>query len=204
PLAGIHGAMQILRRKLHPGPEEQKVFEDVAAEISRLDRLVSDLLRFGRPPAPRLSRVELGLFLKEWAERMDREAAARHARVNWSSSTQAATRIDSILLEQVLRNLFENALEAAPGSCRIEVEMTRANGQAHITFRDDGPGVPPEIRNRVIEPFFTTKPRGSGLGLAICRRHLHSMGGSLTLLAAEKGAAFRLSLPLASKGKKMD
>ncbi len=202
PLAGIHGAMQILRRKLHPGPQEQKVFEDVASEIARLDRLVSDLLRFGRPPAPRLSRVEISLFLKEWSERMEREAAARHAHVHWNLSTQAAARIDSILLEQVLRNLFENALEAAPGSCHIEVELARANGQVQITFRDDGPGVPPEIRNRVIEPFFTTKPRGSGLGLAICRRHLHSMGGSLTLLSSEKGAVFRLSLPLVSKEEK--
>ena len=107
---------------------------------------------------------------------------------------------DGFRLEQVFRNLFENALAACPDPARIKVEVSSA-GPVHaemvcVSVRDNGPGLSPEARAKAFEPFFTTKSDGTGLGLAICRRVLEAHGGELSLRDADgRGACFDLILP---------
>lgn len=195
PLAGIHGALQVLRRRLRPGPEEAEVFDRVAAEISRLDRLVTDLMRFGRPAAPHKDRVRLGEWLQDWLQQVEDEARERGGTLALTRTAEPVVEIDPLILGQVLRNLLENALEASPDGCSIRLEVGADEQRAYLVFADDGPGIPEPLREKVLQPFFTTKTRGSGLGLAICQRHLHSLGGGLELLEPERGTALRLRLP---------
>ena len=109
---------------------------------------------------------------------------------------------DPFRLEQVFRNLFENALAACPDPVLIRVSCTETVWKGEpavvVTVRDNGPGLSDEARGRLFEPFFTTKPQGTGLGLPICRRILEAHRGDLSAGPPGPGAEFRLTLPRAA------
>lgn len=200
PLAGIHGALQVLRRRLPLGPEEERVFDAIAREIARLDHLVTDLLRFGRPARARLERLDLAHWLEEWLRRMHGEAQVRRAVMDLHVRSRPLVDADPLFLEQVLRNLFENSVEACSGPCAVRLALDEQEGRARLLFHDDGPGIPEELRSRVLQPFFTTKARGSGLGLPICSSLLAALGGRLAVLPSEHGALIEVTLPRADGG----
>jgi signal transduction histidine kinase len=95
-------------------------------------------------------------------------------------------------------NLVLNALQATPAGGRVNLAVDAANGELAITVEDSGAGVPPDLRERIWEPFFTTRQRGTGLGLAIVRKRVQEVGGSASLGSASngRGAVFHLRLPL--------
>lgn len=198
PLAGIHGALQIMQRRLQIDEESQAVFEDVAAEIFRLDRLVTDLMRFGRPAGPKIEVVDWTAWLRDWTERIGREVTSRNAQLQFFGSETVPVRLDLQLMEQILRNLLENSLEAKPSGSVIKMRLRIEQQNAKLLFQDNGPGVADEIREEILKPFFTTKTRGSGLGLPICVRHVTSLGGTLEVHPHENGARIVIQLPLAS------
>ena len=105
---------------------------------------------------------------------------------------------DARALNQVFLNLLKNAVEALEGSGgTVRVRMRRGEGRVTIEVEDDGPGIDPALRDRLFEPFVTSKPagRGTGLGLPISRRIVQEFGGSLDLCsAAERGSCFRVTL----------
>ncbi len=109
---------------------------------------------------------------------------------------------DSFRLEQVFRNLFENALAACPEPVLIRVTCSATDWRGEpallVTVRDNGPGLSEEARGRVFEPFFTTKQHGTGLGLPICHRILEAHHGDLSVGPPGPGAEFRLILPKAA------
>ena len=104
-------------------------------------------------------------------------------------------------LEQVILNILKNALQAMPDGGKLTVEARLAGGSVVVTIADTGPGVPPEERERIFEPFYTTKPRGTGLGLAVCRKIVEEQGGTITAGGEPgSGATFTITLPPARKG----
>ncbi|MDP6940528.1 MAG: ATP-binding protein [Planctomycetota bacterium] len=195
PLAGIHGALQILRRRLSPAKEESDIFNDIAEEISRLDGLVTDLIRFGRPPAARRTKIGLGDWLQDWLKNFQSESEIRGVKLELHAVLNPQVFMDPQLLEQVLRNLVENSIEACPDSPQIRIESGAEAGQAWFVFSDNGPGIPESDRDKVLQPFFTTKTRGSGLGLSICSRHLHALGGHLEIMDSKSGTKVLVRLP---------
>ena len=98
-------------------------------------------------------------------------------------------------LARVLTNLFINANQALGGVGRIWIDARRNGDGTIIHVRDDGPGVPADLRAQVFEALFTTKAKGSGLGLALCRRIAEAHGGTVTLEPSDRGAAFQISIP---------
>jgi signal transduction histidine kinase len=106
--------------------------------------------------------------------------------------------VDPHALEQVFRNVLENAITACrePGEISILCRQTRLGGKAalEIRVRDDGPGFEPEARKKVFEPFFTTKTKGTGLGMAIARRLVEAHGGKI-IVGDGAGAEIVISLP---------
>jgi signal transduction histidine kinase len=109
---------------------------------------------------------------------------------------------DRRLLERAVVNLVENALQAVGESGRITVRLRRADlGRLQVEVEDTGPGIEPEIRDRVFEPFFSTKTSGSGLGLALVKRIAEDHGGGVALEQAPGGGTRAvLWLPLTAQG----
>ena len=195
PLAGISGALQILRRRLDVGPGEEEIFEALREEIDRLDRTVSDLLRFGRPAKPHKVEVSLAEWLEDWRQRHDPQATGGSTSVELVLQAQPRTELDPRLFEAVLANLLQNAQEARLDGCQVVVCVDADGRSAVVDFVDNGPGIPESRRDEVVKPFFTTKPQGSGLGLAICQRHMALMGGILEVVPSVDGGWIRLRLP---------
>lgn len=104
---------------------------------------------------------------------------------------------DPVELEQILFNLVRNAIEATADipSGHVRVSARSEGTEAVIEVTDNGPGIPPALRDRVFEPFVSDKPEGTGLGLALCRRLAERRGGTVTLLDNRAGTVFQLRLP---------
>jgi signal transduction histidine kinase len=105
---------------------------------------------------------------------------------------------DAQRLQQLIMNLVLNSVQAMPEGGVLRVRLQEEDGAACLRFEDTGPGIPAGLRERVFEPFFTTREKGSGLGLTVVRRIVEQHGGSIALGAAETGGTrVDIRLPLA-------
>ncbi|MYM24911.1 GHKL domain-containing protein [Duganella sp. FT135W] len=176
--------------------------------VARMGELTGQLRQFARKAdasltaVPVAAAISAALFLVE--RRMEQERVSFRMSIR---EQDVHALCDSNRLEQVLVNLFANALdamEAMPNSALRElcVNIGSANGRAVITVQDSGPGLPAAVRAHLFEPFFTTKPQGKGLGLglAISEQIIREFGGELRVEAATPGARFIIELPLAQQG----
>ncbi len=178
PLGTIKGFVQLAAERVDAGA--RGLLEPVVQEIVRLERLVNDLLTFGRPRQP-VSQTIRWQPLAQEAVAAAGPAGGRVAVVRGAGDWSLQT--DPDLLKQVLVNLIRNAAEAAAGLDGAEVGVTaavRREGFA-ISIADNGPGLPPEVKTKLFEPFVTTKASGTGLGLSIAKRLAEALGGTLEL-----------------------
>jgi len=202
PLGTIKGFAQLIEEQL---PDSQRpLVSPIVGEAGRLERLVNDLLAYGRPRQPVVSRVALRPLLEQAVELQRRSAG--QADILWQLECippEAEIETDPDFLQQILANLLRNAAEAAADGGRPAVTViARAAGRSVlIEVRDNGPGFTQEALQRGFEPFFTTKSAGTGLGLAISRRLAQSLGGTLEAgNEPEGGAVVRLRLPRKTAG----
>ena len=196
PLAGIKGAIQILMSRRAAGDTELPVMRDIVGRIDSLSELINDLMLYARPRAPRMSHIELRSLIGDAVTVVRRDPAAQSVEIVVEGEDLSASADDELIRATIL-NLLINATQAMSGSGRIVVTLRKAGDFAAIDVRDNGPGIPPEIRNQVFEPFFTTKARGGGLGLPIARRTAELHGGSLVLDCPDGGGTVvTMTLPL--------
>ncbi|MBM4363618.1 MAG: response regulator, partial [Deltaproteobacteria bacterium] len=167
----------------------------------RVKAIIGELRAFSRPEQPERGAVSVRSAL-EAAVKVT--AAALRARATLVETYRAVRLVDAnpTGLEQVFVNLLVNAAQALPEGDperhRVEVELRQEGDRVVAEIRDTGPGIPPEVLERVFDPFFTTKPRGvgTGLGLPISRGIVTALGGEITVAShAGAGSTFRVSLP---------
>jgi PAS domain S-box-containing protein len=180
PLAGIKGAIQVLLSRRPPGDPEINVMQDIVARIDSLDDLIQDLLMYARPRPPRLSPVNLRHLIDEAVTMLRRDPAGSALQIHIEGNAGEVT-VDPDLIRATVLNLLLNAAQAMSGNGEVQVLTAIQNGYWTIEVRDTGPGIPHDIRDQVLEPFFTTKARGGGLGLPIAKRVAELHGGTLTL-----------------------
>ena len=193
PIGVIRGAVELVQERAGArlDPDDREALGDVLGEVERLRRLTQDFLDLAREPA--LLKVPVDLA----------DLAADAARGVTHTYPEVAVRVavpplgveaDVGRVRQILANLLVNAAQA--GARHIEVIGRSADGFARLLVQDDGRGIPPELRDRLFEPFATSKQDGTGLGLAISRRIAERHGGALDLTGAGPGTSFDLRLPL--------
>jgi PAS domain S-box-containing protein len=196
PLAGVKGAVQVLMSRRRPDDPELQVMREIVGRIDALNELIGDLLVFARPRPPRLRPLELRPLLDEAVATLRRDPVAAKLAIDIDAQDVVVS-ADAELIRATVLNLLINAAQALDGSGRITLALSQSGGEAIVEVRDTGPGIPRDMRERVFEPFVTTKARGGGLGLPIARRTAELHGGSLTLVSPPgPGTVMRLALPL--------
>jgi len=203
PLAPIQAAVETLRRlRARQDPAFEDYFDEASAtvltEVHRISTIVTEFTRFARLPPPRPEEVDVAEIVEHVVSLQS--AGAGPVRIQ-SQLHPVTVRADRDQVIQVVTNLVQNAIEAARSEqeARVDVALTVEDGFAHITVSDNGAGLSDAIRDRLFEPYATTKASGTGLGLAIAQRIATDHGGELSYLGAgpsKRGASFRLSLPI--------
>jgi signal transduction histidine kinase len=207
PLAGIEVMAGHLRRKLGETPELQSMLTDIIGEAKMANAIVQEVLDFVRPIRLQVEPTQLCESVQAAVQHAD----AKGRRGNITVETRVPPtlphiRADKHQLTQVLTNLIVNAYEALDGDGQVTVTASETRLQDGgggerdailVEVADNGPGIPPDVREKVFEVFFTTKAKGSGLGLAIVKRIVDAHEGRLDLQTSPEGTRVRVTLPLA-------
>ncbi len=185
--------------------ELEDSMNEIHTQIARCTKITQAILKFGRKSEPVLKNVDLEPFIDEVVSMIEKKAAVHGIKINQDIAKDTPTiRVDPGQLQQVLINLFNNAIDAiltrhgsSGGLLNIRTGPNE-KGKAEISVSDNGCGISPEDMKKIFSPFFTTKPvgKGTGLGLSVCYGIINSMGGSMEV-ESEPGAGttFFVRLP---------
>ena|GEM_PF-1709734 len=202
-LMGISTFAEVLRRRTAGEVPVQNAVAQIQQSLGRGRRITDEILRFTRDPAPAMATIDVRRWLTDF---LPEASALAGDRAELQVEEELFIRGDIALLNQVLANLIINARDAAPeGAIRI---IARAPGDERLdlVIADSGSGIPPENRERIFEPLFTTKRGGTGLGLAVVHQAVSAQGGTIEVESeVGRGTEFHLRFPLvASEGELSD
>lgn len=173
--------------------ERTRLLGRVRYEVEALNQIINDFLTFARPMEPNAQLHDVRLPLRQAADLVQAELRRNDARLELDlPDGELLARADPDHLKRITLNLLRNAAEVAG---RINLSAHPLRGEVVVTVVDDGPGIPPEQRDRIFEPFITDKEKGAGLGLAIVKRLTEANGGRVELVPVGSGgggAEFRL------------
>jgi signal transduction histidine kinase len=164
----------------------------IAEEVQRADWLLGDLASL-RPERPLRRRPTVVAGLLRAA--VSSSSLPEEVEIAVSAPEALDAALDPDQMSRALAALLLNASHAMDGRGRIWLDAEHVGGALHVSVRDTGPGVPADVRARIFEPLFSTKPKASGLGLALARRVAEAHGGTIALLPSEGGAVFLLRVP---------
>jgi signal transduction histidine kinase len=199
PINAIVVHMEILREKLSGAdPDAQRHIEVIGSEIRRLDRVVQTLVDFTRPVELKMMDTDLRRVVDEVAMLASPEAEQRNVNIARDIPIeQLPAKIDSDLVKQALLNVVLNGVQAMPDGGTLTISARRYEESADIAVSDEGGGIPPEIRDKIFNLYFTTKQKGSGIGLAMTYRVMQLHNGSIEFDTMEgRGTTFHLRFPL--------
>jgi signal transduction histidine kinase len=203
PINAIVVHLEVLRQKLREiDPDTRRHMDVIGSEIHRLDRVVQTLVDFTRPVDLRLTETDLNKLVGDVV--MLASPAAEKHRVGierQASQEPLPARIDADLVKQAVLNIVLNGVQAMPEGGKLRIATRREGDGALITVRDQGPGIPEDIRDKVFNLYFTTKKEGSGIGLAMTYRVVQLHHGSVEFTSVDgHGTTFYLRLPLSESG----
>jgi PAS domain S-box-containing protein len=203
PINAIVVHLEVLRQKLKEiDPDTRRHMDVIGNEIHRLDRVVQTLVDFTRPVDLRLTETDINKLVADVV--MLASPAAEKHRVGierQASQEPLPARIDADLVKQAILNIVLNGVQAMPEGGKLRIATRRDGDGALITIRDQGPGIPTDIRDKVFNLYFTTKKGGSGIGLAMAYRVVQLHHGSVEFSSVDgHGTTFYLRLPLSESG----
>jgi len=209
PLTAITAWLWTLQQTLPDGTPEHRIAAAIRKETDRLDQFVKDFLKLARPLDPKLVPLKAEPVLQEIQLLFQPRLEQQSIKLNLESTVDVRFRADPQQLKQVLINLVQNAAESIErdGSITLRARQDRVplKGRTSevviIEVEDNGPGIPPEVQERLFEPFFSTKKEGTGLGLPIAVRIIDKHGGALEFKSFPgKGTTFGVVLPVYRDG----
>ena len=198
PLAVIAGRAQLLLRD-ESDPERRRDLALMNTQAMRVHEMIADLRLFATPPELQWQSVDLSLLVGRLAEEMRPTARTGHGHVLGETSSFGLHRSGSRAVDRCRSPLCQNALDALGQRGRIEIAVASDGEEALITVADDGPGISPEQRPHIFEPFYSARQagRGVGMGLSKCWRIVTCHGGRIEVGSlGGTGAVFTIRLPL--------
>jgi signal transduction histidine kinase len=202
PLTALGGYLELLTEGGLTEAERDEFLDTMGEQVQRLTKLATDLLDLSRLDAGGFTvahdELELGELASDAAREMQALAARRGSTVVAERRGPALARGDEGRVLQVLRVLLDNAVRHTPPGSTVTLHTETTPWGASVVVSDDGPGIPPELLERVFERFFRgpgAAARGTGLGLAIARELAERMDGRLLATSSPAGTRFTLELP---------
>jgi PAS domain S-box-containing protein len=200
PLGIILGFAQGLLSTMDPSEESYRHVQIIAEEAKRCERLVQELLEFGRPKSADFALTKIEEIINKTVDLINNHAAKNNVEIV-TMIAEALPRIyvDAQQLQQVILNLCLNAVDAMPTGGKLTLSAARdSTNRITITVADTGYGIDPETAPKIFQPFFTAKKRrGLGLGLSICDKIVRAHGGKITVQSQPgEGTSFTVHLPL--------
>jgi two-component system, NtrC family, sensor histidine kinase AtoS len=206
PINNISTGLQLLSSRLGEADSNQEVINRIQSDCTRLEHLMESVLAFSRPMEHRFEPLEIGLLLTRLMDRY----RPRLSRLGITPYIQAVENCPKVVgdiraLERVFINLINNAIDAmnkSGGTLAVRVGLSNSvvnHPQVEVAISDSGPGIPDEIRDKLFEPFVTSKSKGTGLGLAITKRIVTAHQGSISVTTFPGGTVFHVFLPAAKE-----
>lgn len=224
PLAGIGAAAQVLRKRLGDDPDRTRFTDVILEEVTRLDKIVDNLLRFARPAQPHLAEASLVECIQRAVALVEGMAQERGVRVETRLDPEIPRLfLDADQIVQVLLNVIQNGLQAMSDGGVLSIMLRRTRKPPYVRRRagrratdpveppeparaiefvevavaDTGDGIPPETLGRIFDPFFTTRRAGTGLGLSISQSIVREHGGQIAITSnVGTGTTVHIHLPL--------
>lgn len=185
PLAAIQLYAAMLRRDMAGDPRKTEPLDRILAAVAGLDRLVEDMLLYGRDVAPARDDVSAEVLVEDALALARPEASIRVRR----DVAVARVRVDPAMMRRALINLILNAAQAMPDGGELSVRVALADGRLRFLVADTGPGFAPNVLDRLGTPFLTSKAKGTGLGLALASKIAEAHGGALAARNRPGGGA---------------
>ncbi|MFW6081486.1 MAG: two-component system sensor histidine kinase NtrB [Desulfosalsimonas sp.] len=184
PLSSIRGFARFLSHSLKDRPKDAEYADVMVREVDRINRVVTDLLNFARPLELETSQVEPSGLVEHTIRLVSADARSRGVEISMDTGNSPESAVlDANLITQVMLNLVLNSMEAAGPGCFIQVGVSSTEGSGDLMFwvEDNGPGIEPRHREKVFDPFFTTREKGTGLGLAIVQKIVENHQGRIVV-----------------------
>jgi signal transduction histidine kinase len=209
PLAGIEVMAGILKRQLAESPDAQSILADIIKECKMANAIVLEVLDFVRPIRLQVENVSITDAIRDAISLAEGHVPRGGVRLDVELPDQLpAIQGDPYQLRQIFTNLLMNAFEALNGNGVVTITASALNEEGpaggepqgpmvQVEVRDNGPGIPADVLEKIFSPFFTTKPQGSGLGLAIVRKIVDAHDGRIDVGVLDTGGTrFRVTLPV--------
>lgn len=199
PLTGILGALEVIQPRFAPDDPAAEIMGEIRTRLDDLNDYIRDLLLYAKPVIVERKELRFADLAQQSLSLLRPAGGEGESRIEVQDGLGTRTFLaDPFQLQQALSNLVLNALHAVgeAGSGRVFLTGTLQGDRVVLEVEDEGAGIAEGLRERIFQPFFTTKRKGSGLGLAISRRIFRAHGGDLTLGTGERGTLFRGTFPL--------
>jgi signal transduction histidine kinase len=194
----IMGYARLLAKPLKPDDPMRQMAEAINTELKAMNRLIDDLLQFGRHADLTLQPTDLADLLRRSVAQVAARCAEQRVVVSLTvPEGLPPAQLDDGLMHQALLNLFNNAIDAMAEGGPLSIHARRlGRGDLEVTVSDTGAGIPPEHLEKIFLPMFTTKEKGTGLGLALAHKIILSHGGQISVESKPGSTSFRIVLPV--------
>jgi two-component system, NtrC family, sensor histidine kinase HydH len=196
PLAGIKTTAQALNEELQVGDHRRAYVSRIIIEIDRLSKLLLNFFDFAKPRELSVVSCDLKKIIENAVYMVQDTARANHVEIiEFHPPKKEQIKADPHMIQQVLMNVFINAIQAMEFGGRMEVQLVDKGDRMEIMVSDTGKGISDHVKGRIFDPFFTTKPKGIGLGLSISYRIIKLHSGTITFISNPGGTTFVITLP---------
>jgi signal transduction histidine kinase len=204
PLGGIEIYAGLIADDLPDGDERKQHIEKVIQEVRKLNHVIAEFLDFARPSPPYPQVTALAPLVGDAAFLLAPEMQKAGIEYRQQVAPGLKAYIDAEQIKRALVNLMKNAVQAMRGGGVLVVQASEGEGETVIEIVDDGPGMSAEVRERLFEPFFSTKEQGSGLGMAVVSIAVEENRGRIEIDSPESGGTVcRLYLPQVAKAEEV-